>query len=280
MLVMGDAVDPTALPPGLDAYAGYDDGNWPDYLAIKGKHPFVPVLEITVYYANKGVCLDIENGDADPIQGAPYVQARTQAGIWRPVLYGSRDILPAIVGACSNARLDRSRYRVWSAHYGWGPHICGPGTCGSSVQADGTQWIDHGGWDESLLLDSFFPSDPGSGPVYPPPSSGIPYPVPGEGTMNVDLVFGNTGADGTAYVEVPIPTGTNRCIGASVDVADPANFSPVVQDVDIRPPIGPTCSPSGAVAQPCVGAQQPGNQRVRLAGGAPNHFYTGHAQFA
>jgi hypothetical protein len=275
-IVMGDAVNPAALPSGLGAYAGYDDGHWPDYLAIKGAHPFVPVVEITVWLSNQGVCLDIENGDAVPAQGPGYVLARAQAGIWRPILYGSRSILPAIMGACSNAGIGRDRYRIWSAHYGQGQHICGPGTCGSSVQADGTQWIDHGSWDESILPDWFFGAPPPSPIQYPPASSGVPYPIPGGDGMNVPIVFGATGDDGTAYVDIPIPGGTTKCIGASVDVADPGVFQPPAHDVDLRPALGH----SGAVAQPCVGAQNPGHQRVRLAGGAARHFYTGDAQFA
>ena len=279
-LRMGDSIDASSLPSGLDAYAGYDNGNWPDYLAIKGSHPTVPVLEITVRYANQGVCLDIENGDATPVQGGPYVRARTQAGIWRPVLYASRDALPAVVGQAANIAVGRSAYRLWSAHYGFGEHICGPSTCGSTVQADGTQWIDHGSWDESVLSDDFFggvPVGPTPHPTYPPASSGTPVPIPGGDGMNVPLVFGATGADGTAYVDVPIPAGTSKCINASVDVADPGNFSPPAHDVDLRPN---ALGVSGAVAQPCVGAQTPGHQRIRLAGGAPNHFYTGSCIFA
>lgn len=279
---MGDSTVPSDLPSGLGAYAGYDDGHWPDYLAIEGAHPNVPVLEITAFLANQGVVLDIEKGDADPPDAPTFVNWRTVAGVWRPVLYCSRDDLPAVVGALNNARIPRAAYRLWSAHYGDGQHICGPSPCGSSVQADGTQWIDHNGdWDESILADGFFPSpDPAPAPG-PPPSSGPPYFIPGgNGLMNVDITFGVTGNDGTAYVEVPIPAGTTHCIGASVDVADPGSFSPPNQDVDIRQPIAGPRDYSGAVAQPCVGAQQAGHQRIRLAGGAPQHFYTGHAQFA
>lgn len=279
--VMGDSTNPSDLPSGLGAYAGYDDGHWADYLAIKGEHPFVPVLEITVFLANQGVVLDIENGDATPPDAPRYVNERTTAGIWRPVLYMSRDLMPAVVGALNNARIPRAAYRLWSAHYGGGAHICGPSTCQSPVQADGTQWIDHGGWDESILADGFFPSPNPTPAPGPPPSSGTPYSIPGEaGQMNVDITFGVTGNDGTAYVDVPIPPGCTHCIGASVDVADPATWSPPMQDVDIRPPMSGERSFSGAVAQPCVGAQTAGHQRIRLAGGASQHFYTGHSQWA
>lgn len=282
-LRMGDAVDPSQLPPGLDAYAGYDDGNWPDFPNINGAHPGVPCLELTVYLANRGVGLDIEPGDAHPVDGVGFVIERTLAGIWRPVLYCSRDDLPAVVGYQNNFRINRGSYRLWSAHYGEGQHICGPSTCGSSIQADATQWIDHGGWDESMVPDWFFQitAPVAQPPVAPPPQVFPPTAIPGqESLMNVDWHM-TTGQDGTGYVTIPIPSGCTRMVAASADVRDPSAVSPPSHDVDVdQLDAAGSRDASGVVCQPCVGAQAPGTQRVRLVGGASNHFYTGHAIFA
>lgn len=156
---MADAIDPAGLPTNMDAYAGYVDGQWPDYPAISGAHPGVPTLAITVRLANLADCLDIENGDARPADAPTFVQERSAAGVWRPALYGSRDVMPAILGALEAHQIDRAAFRLWSAHYGAGKHVCGPATCGLPFDVDGTQWIDHGTWDESLLSDDFFGDD-------------------------------------------------------------------------------------------------------------------------
>lgn len=159
---MGDAIDPHQLPGGLDAYAGYGDGRWPDYLAIAAAHPTAYLLELTVYLANLGQGIDMEPMDATVDQFPAYYRARVQGGVWRPVGYASISAMPGVIHAASVAGIPRSAYRLWSAHYGAGQHICGPTTCGGAA-CDGTQWIDHGGWDESLLHDDFF------GPIPPPP---------------------------------------------------------------------------------------------------------------
>lgn len=155
-LRMADAIDPNNLPPGMDAYAGYDNGNWPDFQAIAAAHGSAHLLDLTTFFANVGTGEDIEAGDASPDTAPAYVQERTAAGVCRPVLYGSMDLMPTIVGYLNKAGIARTAYRLLSAHYGAGEHICGPSTCGCPVQCDGTQWVDHGGWDESVLADDFF----------------------------------------------------------------------------------------------------------------------------
>ena len=98
--------------------------------------------------------------------------------------------------------------------------------------------------------------------------------------MNVDFSF-TTGLDGTGYVTLPIPSGTSKCIAAGIDVEDPAALVPPHHDVDVNQTNNDDIrDASGVVAQPCVGAQPAGHQRVRIVGGAPSHFYTGHAIFA
>jgi len=50
--------------------------------------------------------------------------------------------------------------RLWSAHYGFGEHICGPASCKLvPVEVDGTQWTNSAlnrNLDQSLLLENFF----------------------------------------------------------------------------------------------------------------------------
>lgn len=284
-LRMGDAIYPANLPGGLDAYAGYDDGNWPDFPLIAAQHPGVPVLEIEPFARPKGVCLDIERGDATPDQFPLWWLNRCFAGIYRPVAYASISDMTAVVGYCNNAKIARKDYRLWSAHYTGSAHICGPNSCGWPVQCDGTQWTNHGGpWDESMLRSDFFAVAPVAPPPpipAPPPQVGPPTTIPGQaGLMNVDWSF-TTGTDGTGYASLPIPAGCTKIVAASADVADPAAFHPPHHDVDVdqADAAGPRDS-SGVVVQPVVGSGTPGHQSIRLVGGAPSHFYTGHAVFA
>jgi hypothetical protein len=83
---------------------------------------------------------------------------------------------PVIYCAASTAgqiTADRGSYFLWSAHWGQiGKHICGKTVCGYP-DADGTQWSDHGGvWDESLINDYVFQTNP-----IPPPIPVLPPPT-------------------------------------------------------------------------------------------------------
>jgi peptidoglycan hydrolase-like protein with peptidoglycan-binding domain len=120
--------------------------------------------------------IDIEKGDASPAQAPTFVNMRRAAGIWRPICYGSASVMPDIRSALNAAGIDRSLYRLVSAHYGAGQHICSK-ACGYDIDVDGTQWIDHGDlWDESLLVDTFFQQVPVPPP--PPPPAVPPYQGP------------------------------------------------------------------------------------------------------
>jgi hypothetical protein len=166
MLTMQDSVDVANLLPGADAYAGYVGGSfatWPALVKRFGKVPGVALLSIAVNAGENAECLDVETGDAVPAD-APGWGARQKArGIAVPVFYASASVMAAVVASLKGAGWSRSQYRLWSAHYGHGPHICGPGSCGQmSLDADGTQWTDafagSGGAhiDASELLAGFF----------------------------------------------------------------------------------------------------------------------------
>lgn len=200
MIVMGDAIYPANLPNGLAAYAGYIDGNWPDFATIAANHPNAYLLDLTVYLTNAGKGLDIEAGDANPSQFPTYYTERARAGVDRPVAYASISVMPSIIAAAASQNIPRSLYRLWSAHYGAGSHICGPGTCGG-VQVDGTQWIDHNNlWDESLLLDTFFTNH--TNPIPPPILTNL-----GDNMVRHDISV-PTNVNGEGWVLTTIPWAT------------------------------------------------------------------------
>ena len=284
-LRMADSTNPADLPGGMDAYGGYGNGDWPDWPAIAGAHPGVPVVEFDVSGVGLGIALDIERGDASPSQFPLWWLNRCLSGVFRPIGYAAISDMPQVVGFANNARIARADYRLLSAHYGEGEHICGPGTCGSPIQCDGTQWVDWGTWDQSSLEDWFFASPPVVTPppppfVAPPPTVSPPTPVPGAPHMSIVRWSMTTGADGTGYVDIAIPAGCSRIVAGSADVAADSAFHPPHHDVDIDQ--GDATGPrdaSGVVCAPCVNALPavPGHQLLRVAGGAAQHFYTGTA---
>jgi hypothetical protein len=171
-----DSIDPGSLPPGMDCYFGYPDGRWPDYLAIAARES-VPVFGLSVFgNPALGQGTDSEPGDASIAQAVIATRGELARGVDRPIKYCPASWSDQMVAAHTAAGIGRGEYRLLSAHYGWpgqlpglpvGAHICGPATCGYPL-ADGTQWIDHGGWDESLLDDTFLEAAPHPGPPSPP----------------------------------------------------------------------------------------------------------------
>jgi hypothetical protein len=161
-LTMYNSIDVSALPRGADAYAGYVDGKWPTFPALKrrfagsGAH----LLSIAVFASGDADCLDIEPGDAANAQAPGWVRRQLKGGAGRPCLYTSAANMDALVATLTRAGLRRPKVRLWSAHYGRGRHICGPATCGLTHHAcDGTQWTDAargGSLDVSVLLRDFF----------------------------------------------------------------------------------------------------------------------------
>ena len=180
-LLMFDDVTVGLLPAGYDAYAGYIDGMFDNFSAIKAKFPDARILSIDVLAANiKADCLDVEPGDASNAAAQSWVKAKVSAKDNLIVVYTSVSNVDALVTALTAAGISRAGYKLWSAHYGAGSHICGPATCGScSWACDGTQYTETAfghSLDESLLSDDFFPAS-------------VPAPAP----ANPTLSEGNTG---------------------------------------------------------------------------------------
>jgi collagen triple helix repeat protein len=191
MLRMGDAVTPANLPVGLDAYAGYMDGRYDDFSAIAAAEPHAWLLDLSVFLANAAEGLDVEAGDATVAEAPVFVKERIAAGVWRPVVYMSLDVMPAVIAACAAEGLPRSSYRLWSAHYTSRAHVC-PG-------ADGTQWVDHGGWDESLLNSDFFaPAVPVVVPPIAAPIPVSPFPIGDVPMASIDAAI-PVGANGEGW---------------------------------------------------------------------------------
>ena len=129
------------LPPGLDAYAGYVNasGIGVTYPGVVAAFPDAQHLSITTN-GSAAMCADVESGAMADWTGYDYG-------------YCSISSVNSMISTFGRPR------KLWTAHYdpNLGAHICSPACWpGLVTTADGTQWVDHGGWDESLLNDDFF----------------------------------------------------------------------------------------------------------------------------
>jgi hypothetical protein len=204
---MADSIYAANLPPGYDAYAGYDDGHWPDATAIAAKEGGKPVLDIAVFATDNGHCLDIENGDATPAQAAGWTARQHSRGIARPWEYASISVMPAVVSALSAGGIARSSVVLWSAHYGLPAHICGPTALNGkpcypgAVQCDATQHTSSapgagGSKIDVSLLSGLGLFGPTASPA-PPPAGGLPQYANGSRVLSYNPKTPTTFMTGT-----------------------------------------------------------------------------------
>jgi len=173
---MPDSVRPRTLPSGYGQYLGYCDGDFQTELQLSRRFPAARLVILTV----TGHTLDADGIDCEP--GNPDARSAVEWAVrklatlpsQRPVIYadlGSPGYRMAdVLQEMELHRIARPAVRLLSAHYGHGPHICGPLSCKQiGVEMDGTQWTDEftgfgASIDMSLLRDDFF------GPVPPVPA--------------------------------------------------------------------------------------------------------------
>lgn len=160
MYVMYDSVDLTVIPASASAVAGYVGGAWPTFPEIVKRWPRAHHLSIAVSPDEDAEFLDVEKGDATPEDCPGWFRRQKARGVEKPGFYASVSVVPQIEAILGAAGIDRSEYRVGSAHYTFIPHLCGP-HCGFGLQhaVDWTQWTDRAlgrNLDESLCIDSFF----------------------------------------------------------------------------------------------------------------------------
>lgn len=169
-LAMPDSVVTEDLPAGYDAYLGYGDGDYPTAAELARRFPAARKVILTV----TGQTLMVDGADCEPgnLNAADtrvWVQRRLAVlPAVRPVVYASVRGVPNfgmgdVLAALARNGIGRSRVRLLSAHYGAGPHICGPATCKEiGIPMDGTQWTDEyltpagARVDMSMLVPGFF----------------------------------------------------------------------------------------------------------------------------
>ena len=197
------------FPAGAAAYAAYIDGgigDQPNYAYIVSTFPKAQHLSIALFADNNADALDVEPGASDPSDIPGWYSRQVARGVERPVIYASVSTMnDSVLPVLSRAGIARARTRLWSAHYGLGEHICGPGTCGAlSINADGTQWTSSARGlvlDQSLLLENFFTQ------------ADIEEPIATE----AELQSGQLNLGHGVFTVIAVPEGTARHIAFALD---------------------------------------------------------------
>lgn len=220
MIIMYDTITNSSYPDNLAAAAAYVDGgigDQPNFAAVSAAHPRAHLLSIALSAANNAECLDMETGAARYTDFPGWYARQRKRGVTRPCGYASVSAMAAqLLPVLARAGIARGSVRLWSAHTGQGPHICGPASCGEiPVDVDGTQWTFNAlgrNLDQSQLLDTFF------GPAVPVP----PVP-PWQEAMMQALPVLKQGATGPMVLAVQGLCAAVHGIALTVD----GNFGPI-----------------------------------------------------
>lgn len=153
---MFDSITLDAIPGNAAAVAGYTSGFWPTYPEVVKRWPNAKHLSIAVTSSHDAACLDVEPGDASPADAPAWFKRQS---VKKPCVYTSISMAQALVVLLGHAGIDRSKYRLWTAHYNDSAHRC-TAACGFNFQgvADATQFTDKSGGknlDESLCAPDF-----------------------------------------------------------------------------------------------------------------------------
>jgi GH25 family lysozyme M1 (1,4-beta-N-acetylmuramidase) len=159
-LVMYDSITPSSIPSTAQYIAGYVNGLWPTYAQLQKQFPHAVLLSIAVNASANAECLDVETGDATIADVYKWLNQQLTRNVVRPVIYTQVSNIDKLMLTMNANGFKRSEYRLWSAHYGRGEHVCGPNTCTQTqTPVDGTQWTDNAlgrNLDQSTLLPNFF----------------------------------------------------------------------------------------------------------------------------
>jgi hypothetical protein len=197
-----------ALAPGIAKsfphaakVAGYVNGHYAWSQAQWNLFPRADHVTISVTAAaNAGDVLDVEAGDATPGQTPGWIGMRKAAGLYRPTIYCSRAVIPAVRAATGGYILGRD-YDIWTADWTGAPHpVPAPGTPPATCAA--TQYESTASWDASVVYDAAWPHRKPPAPV---PPGQLPAPAGISATLHgysVNLGWG--AVPGAAGYEVEV----------------------------------------------------------------------------
>lgn len=169
-IVMFDSIANSAYPADAEAVAGYVDGSLadqPNATWLAKNRPNAKQLTIALHPDDDADAADCENGAMTPADIPGWHARQVKRGVLRPVIYASAWNMQAqVLPVLADADIAVASVRLWTAHYTYSAHRCGPGpaSCGAlGIAADATQWTPNAvidgqprDLDCSLLSPSFF----------------------------------------------------------------------------------------------------------------------------
>lgn len=187
---MYDSISAASIPATATIMAGYINGNYRSYEAMRARFPFQTVLSISVDPHQAADILDIETGDATPAQSPAWVNLSRAAG-HHPTLYMNGSTYPAVLAANKDTKPD-----YWGAIYD-GVGICPPYWVAK-------QFHDAGPWDISVIGGYWAAVD---GPIKPAPPAPPKPPAPPI-VLEDDMIIVTLAADSPSAVYAPGWSGT------------------------------------------------------------------------
>jgi hypothetical protein len=119
--LMYDSVSASTLPSGCLLVAGYVNGAYENVAEMEARFPHATVVPVTVTAAfDGGTVLDVETGDATPVEAPAWVQMRRAAGV-DPSVYCDESTWPAVQQSFAAAGVAPPHY--WIASYDNDPAI-------------------------------------------------------------------------------------------------------------------------------------------------------------
>jgi hypothetical protein len=198
-LVMYDDVNVSLIPATATIIGYYVDGAYANGTAIKARFPHAELVGIATNAAHDADALDDEAGDATDAQVYDWLNRQIARKVYRPLIYKSVSGIDQLMLTMNANKFPRSAYRLWSAHYGAGQHICGPDSCKlTKTECDWTQWTDtYNGvsLDASLLSDTPF--------APPAPKPPAPKYTRAQGQADIADIAGALGRLAVGVTELP-----------------------------------------------------------------------------
>lgn len=217
---MYDSVNPASIPADATMVAGYVDGHYANMTAMAARFPHATLVPIAVFPStDDGLVLDVETGDATPVQAPGWVVKRRSHGV-DPTVYCNTDTWPAVRRAFAAAGVPEPHY--WIAQY--------DGVATIPAGAVAKQYRETDAWDASIVADYWPGVDPAPAPA--PRPALTPAPTGDDvaiaiGTISAGFAFDAAGnlTDHSRAAVLPIPTiGDGRWPWTLVDVSFGVDF--------------------------------------------------------
>jgi hypothetical protein len=165
--------------PNAAMVAGYINGSYAWSQQDWDLFPHATQVEVTITAStNAGDVLDVEAGDATPSQTAGWIAMRKAAGYYRPTIYCSRSVIPAVRAGTGSYILGQD-YDIWVADYtGTAHEVTAPGS--PSVTCSATQYESTANYDVSTVYDDGWPHRKAPASTKLPAPSGISVTLNGK----------------------------------------------------------------------------------------------------